>query len=218
VSIIYIVRILLACFLGGLIGIERESLRRPAGFRTHMLVCMGSALIMVTGEYVFLNYHHLTNMDPTRLAAQVVSGIGFLGAGTIIKEGGTVRGLTTAASLWAVSCVGLAVGAGFYWVGIAASAVIYIILVVLKYIEQMMAEKQPRTQVVLYFHNKPGQIGKIGQVLGQLNVLILNIKLDNSEEGWTRSQWDLRLPSGLNKEVLLAELTQLEGVEEDLPQ
>jgi putative Mg2+ transporter-C (MgtC) family protein len=218
VSIVYIVRILLACFLGGLIGIERESLRRPAGFRTHMLVCMGSALIMVTGEYVFLNYQHLTNMDPTRLGAQVVSGIGFLGAGTIIKEGGTVRGLTTAASLWAVSCVGLAVGAGFYWVGIAASAVIYIILVVLKYIEQIMAEKQPRTQVVLYFHNKPGQIGKIGQVLGQLNVLILNIKLDSSEEGWTRSQWDLKLPFGLNKEVLLAELAQLEGVEEDLPQ
>jgi putative Mg2+ transporter-C (MgtC) family protein len=218
VSIIYIVRILLACFLGGLIGIERESLHRPAGFRTHMLVCMGSALIMVTGEYVFRNFHHLTNMDPTRLGAQVVSGIGFLGAGTIIKEGGSVRGLTTAASLWAVSCVGLAVGAGFYWVAMAASAVIYIILVVLKYIEQFMSKRQPRTQLVLYFENKPGQIGKIGQVLGQLNVLILNIKLDSSEEGWTRSQWDLKLPSGLNKEVLSAELAQLEGVEEDLPQ
>ncbi|MGI6704828.1 MAG: MgtC/SapB family protein [Clostridia bacterium] len=217
-SIIYIVRILLACFLGGLIGIERESLHRPAGFRTHMLVCMGSALIMVTGEYVFRNFHHLTNMDPTRLGAQVVSGIGFLGAGTIIKEGGSVRGLTTAASLWAVSCVGLAVGAGFYWVAMAASAVIYIILVVLKYIEQFMSKRQPRTQLVLYFENKPGQIGKIGQVLGQLNVLILNIKLDSSEEGWTRSQWDLKLPSGLNKEVLSAELAQLEGVEEDLPQ
>lgn len=105
-------RVLVAAVLGGLVGLEREHVVRPAGLRTHMLVCVGSALVMAVSAAIAASGN--TAVDVTRIGAQVVSGIGFLGAGTIIKEGATVKGLTTAASLWAISCVGIAVGAGFY--------------------------------------------------------------------------------------------------------
>lgn len=105
-------RVLFAALLGGLVGLEREHVVRPAGLRTHMLVCVGSALVMAVSSAIAASGN--TAVDVTRIGAQVVSGIGFLGAGTIIKEGATVKGLTTAASLWAISCVGIAVGAGFY--------------------------------------------------------------------------------------------------------
>lgn len=107
-----IVRLALALICGGLLGIERGRKRRPAGFRTYMLVCMGSTLVMITNQYICSVY---SVADPARMGAQVISGIGFLGAGTIIVTGrNKVRGLTTAAGLWAVACVGLAIGVGFY--------------------------------------------------------------------------------------------------------
>ena len=111
------VRILLATLCGGVLGIERGKANQAAGMRTHILVCLGATLIMLTGEYMF---HKFSTGDPARLGAQVVSGIGFLGAGSIIVEGRTkVRGLTTAAGLWTAACIGLAVGIGFYTGGIA---------------------------------------------------------------------------------------------------
>lgn len=122
----------LAALLSGIIGYEREHSHRPAGFRTHILVAVGSALVMSTSYYVFEVFKSETNMDPTRLGAQVISGIGFLGAGTILREGFSVKGLTTAASLWAVSCIGLAVGAGYYEGAIVGTIVIFITLNLLK--------------------------------------------------------------------------------------
>jgi putative Mg2+ transporter-C (MgtC) family protein len=107
-----LLRMVLAAALGGFIGYEREHLNRPAGFRTHILVCVGAALVMMTSQYLAYRYPGDT-IDLSRLGAQVISGIGFLGAGTIIRDGFNVRGLTTAASLWAVSCVGIAVGSGY---------------------------------------------------------------------------------------------------------
>ena len=112
-------RILFAAVLGGVVGLEREHIARPAGLRTHMLVCVGSALVMVVSAAPAARGD--ANVDVTRIGAQVVSGIGFLGAGTIIKEGATVKGLTTAASLWAISCVGIAVGAGYYLLSAATT-------------------------------------------------------------------------------------------------
>ena len=99
--------------MGGLIGLEREAAGRAAGLRTHVLVSIGSALIMMTSIYLYETYRGSTQIDPARLAAHVISGIGFLGAGTIIRSGTTIKGLTTAASLWVVAAVGLAVGCGF---------------------------------------------------------------------------------------------------------
>lgn len=127
-----ILRLTIATLLGSFIGNEREHINRPAGIRTHVLVCIGAALMMITSEYVCMKYSGEMNVDPTRLGAQVISGIGFLGAGTIIKEGFSVKGLTTAASLWAVSCVGLTCGAGFYSAAIIAALLIYFALQFIK--------------------------------------------------------------------------------------
>ena len=125
-----IVKIGLAALLSGIIGYEREHSHRPAGFRTHILVSVGSALVMLTSVYIAKEQGLTT--DVTRMSAQVLSGIGFLGAGTILREGFSVKGLTTAASLWAVSCIGIAVGSGFIAGGLVATVVIYLTLNSLK--------------------------------------------------------------------------------------
>lgn len=122
----------LAVLLSGIIGFEREHSHRPAGFRTHILVAVGSALIMLTSVYIAEKYKGQINVDITRMSGQVVSGIGFLGAGTILREGFSVKGLTTAASLWAVSCIGIAIGAGFVAGAVVATFVIYMTLNSLK--------------------------------------------------------------------------------------
>ena len=112
-------RMLLAVLCGGLIGIERAYKRRPAGFRTHILICLGAAITTLTSQFLYLNLHYYTDM--ARLGAQVVAGIGFIGAGTIIIHRQLVRGLTTAASLWATAGIGLAAGAHMYVVAAAAT-------------------------------------------------------------------------------------------------
>ena len=125
-----LVKLALAALLGGIIGFEREHSHRPAGFRTHILVSVGSALVMLTSVYIAKDEGMVT--DVTRMSAQVLSGIGFLGAGTIIREGFSVKGLTTAASLWAVSCIGIAVGSGYIVGALVATFVIYLTLNSLK--------------------------------------------------------------------------------------
>ena len=119
-----ILRLILGAALGGLVGLEREKHNKnTAGLRTHILVCVGSTLIMLTSIYVFEAYGHLAPVDPSRIAASVITGIGFLGAGTIIRSGTSVTGLTTAASLWTISGIGLAVGCGFYVASFAAGII-----------------------------------------------------------------------------------------------
>lgn len=124
------VKLGLAALLSGIIGYEREHSHRPAGFRTHILVSVGSALVMLTSVYIAEDRG--LEADVTRMSAQVISGIGFLGAGTILREGFSVKGLTTAASLWAVSCIGIAVGSGFISGALVATVVIYLTLNSLK--------------------------------------------------------------------------------------
>ena len=119
-----IVRILLSIVLGGIIGIERGSRNHPAGFRTHILVCVGACLAMLTNQYIFENLSELS--DPSRLGAQVITGVGFLGVGTILVTGRhRIKGLTTAAGLWASACMGLAIGIGFYSGAIIAGICIF---------------------------------------------------------------------------------------------
>ncbi len=130
-----ILRLVLSVFLSGLIGLERQIHRRTAGLRTHILVCLGSCLIMLTSLYVFDIYKDKVPLDPARIAAGVITGIGFLGAGTIIREREGVRGLTTAASLWVVAGIGLAVGTGFYKAGIFTAILALIVLFFLRYVE-----------------------------------------------------------------------------------
>lgn len=138
-----IARLALAAVLGGAIGFDRERLLWAAGLRTHMLVSVGACLIMIVSAFGFsdaLGQEHVM-LDPSRVAAQVVSGIGFLGAGTILLRGEVVRGLTTAASLWAVAAIGLAAGGGLYVAGVAATAIVLIILAGVKPIEERLRER-----------------------------------------------------------------------------
>lgn len=125
---IEVMRIFLAAFLGGVIGLEREIHGRAAGFRTHMLVCVGSALFMITSLLVSSEHGGLGPVDPSRIAAGVVTGIGFLGAGAVVRSGSTIQGLTTAASIWTVSAIGLAIGAGFYQTAIVTTLIVVFVL------------------------------------------------------------------------------------------
>jgi len=130
-----ILRLILAALLSGIIGFEREAHGRAAGLRTHILVCVGSTLIMLTSLYIFDIYIGKVPLDPTRIAANVVAGIGFLGAGTIIRSGASVMGLTTAASIWAVAGIGLAVGCGYYLGALVCTFIILTTLLVLRKVE-----------------------------------------------------------------------------------
>jgi putative Mg2+ transporter-C (MgtC) family protein len=138
-----LLRILLAALAGGIIGMEREKHGRPAGLRTHLLVSVGSCLMMVISEAFYLKYGHLrmedvVRVDPSRVAAQIVTGIGFLGAGVIIKDGLSVRGLTTAASLWVVAGLGMAFGMGLLVPALIGTAVVMFSLLVLKKLEPII--------------------------------------------------------------------------------
>lgn len=208
-----ILRLLLAMIMGGLIGLEREFVNRPAGFRTHTLVCLGSALIMVTGEHLFKTYHQLVNLDPARLGAQVVSGIGFLGAGTIMNDGHRVRGLTTAASLWVVGCVGLAVGAGFYTGAIAAFALAYFTLIFLKRFERLFEKKGGVLKIAMTIVDAPGQIAKVTDVMGKFKVQIKDIKIEGTDGDYMDVVFSISLPPIMDKNTFIAELKRVEGTE-----
>lgn len=137
-----IIRLVLSLILSGLIGLERQMHRRTAGLRTHILVSLGSCLIMLTSLYIFAIYKNEANVDPARIAAGVITGIGFLGAGTIIREREGVKGLTTAASLWVVAGIGLATGCGFYKAALFTTILALLTLFFLKYIERIMFGKE----------------------------------------------------------------------------
>lgn len=126
-----LLRLLCALVVGAVIGTEREYTHRPAGMRTHMLVSLGACAVMVTSQMIFAQYRpYGATPDPARLSAQVITGVGFLGAGTIMREGPTVKGLTTAASLWAVACLGVAAGGGYYLIALAGMGFIFITLTI----------------------------------------------------------------------------------------
>ena len=131
-----LIRLILSVILSGIIGLEREKRRKDAGFRTHILVGLGSTLIMLTSLYVFDIYKDSTAIDPARIASGVITGIGFLGAGAIIRSGGDVKGLTTAACLWIVAAIGLAVGSGYYFASFVTSIFTLIILLFFSRMEE----------------------------------------------------------------------------------
>ena len=167
-------RLLLAAFISGIIGIEREISNRPAGFRTHMLVTLGATLIMLISVDVF------ADSDPGRLAAQVVSGIGFLGAGTIMRTGNNIVGLTTAASLWVCAGIGLAIGAGYYVGAIATTVIILIILMSTGLLERTILRKRYGS-IELAAVNRPGIIGDIEKLFASYKVSIRSMNVTNVE-------------------------------------
>lgn len=137
-----IMRLLIALIVGGLTGLERERSHQFAGFRTHILVSVGSCITSITSLSLFFQYNSYSNIDPARLSAQVLSGVGFLGAGAILKTSNGIRGLTTAAGIWATACIGIAVGYGYYILAISAWLFVMVTLYILKNIDKMIFKKK----------------------------------------------------------------------------
>lgn len=208
-------RLLLAVILGGLIGLERESHGRPAGFRTHILVSVGSALVMILSVYAFAKLAPVgpngRYYDPGRLAAQVVSGIGFLGAGTIMREGSTVRGLTTAASLWVVAGIGMATGAGAYFPAIMSTLLVVVTLLYLSRIEKRLLPARHQT-IQLQIADQPGQLGVIASVLGRYGINIRGVDFDPGPEGITNIEMSLDFPAKLDRLALIGDVLAIPGV------
>lgn len=208
-------RLGLAVLFGGMVGFERESHNRPAGFRTHILVCAGAALIMMVSAYGFSG---MSNVDPARIAAQVVTGIGFLGAGTILRQRNSIRGLTTAASIWVVSGIGLATGIGFYAGAALTTVLVLISLLLLGRVDRIILSQRRLRGLVIRAVDQPGLMGRVAGVLGDMKINIRQVdlgSLDYDEE--IRSEvitmeFMLVIPLGLEPARLFRRLSYLDGI------
>ncbi|MFC1480481.1 MgtC/SapB family protein [Candidatus Omnitrophota bacterium] len=212
-SLVILLRILISAFLAGCIGIEREIHGRAAGLRTHILVCVGSTLFMLTSIIVCVNYGHIGQADPSRIAAGVVTGIGFLGAGAIIRYGASIHGLTTAASIWAVAAVGLAVGAGMYEAAGITTVVILVVLILSRLEERMELKRHGKKLIIgvrLGGDTSEEDLKSIIEIYGG-KVRRVTSKQD---EGKKRIDFvfDLIIPRIYRKDVL-SEISSLSGVE-----
>jgi putative Mg2+ transporter-C (MgtC) family protein len=180
-----IIRLLLATVLSGLIGIERESKQQPAGLRTHVLVGTGSCLMMilsVTGFDPFLNMDNdAIRFDPGRIPSYVISGIGFLGAGTIIVQRGSVRGLTTAASIWVAAGIGLVVGIDMYFVAILTTLIVLVTLHLLEKLERKYLAIGNQKIVIVIAEDREGCFAVISKIFEECQLEILEFEIDNEE-------------------------------------
>lgn len=212
-----IIRLLLGFMLAGIIGLERSSWNKPAGFRTHALVGTSAVLVMLCGEYLSQEY----NIDPSRIPAQLLSGIGFIGAGTILRDGFNVKGLTTAAGLLAVTCIGLSIGAGFYLGGILATFVVYIVLSYsYKIFDKLDHFDLLELQVSVSNQNADEIWKKIEKILSEYNVEIKQVKKLN-EGDFESDPTLLKIvghynKKGVNKNELLKNISLIENVDEVL--
>ena len=211
-------RLVLSCIMGGIIGYERQMRHKSAGLRTNMLVALGACLIMLLSQALYDNVEGKTNADPARLAAQVVSGIGFLGAGAIMKEGLTVTGLTTAATLWVVAGVGLAVGAGFYLGAGVTTGVVFLILWNLSR-RDMWVDHDRILALSIYTLDRPGQIMRISACIEDLHLRARGVKVktdeDEAETGGERRvylNFEVYNSESLRRAFIIDALRQVDGV------
>lgn len=209
-----LMRLVLALICGGLLGIERGLKKRPAGFRTYMLVCLGSTLVMMTNQYICDIYQ---NGDPSRLGAQVVSGIGFLGAGTIITtRHNKVTGLTTAAGLWAVACIGLALGIGFYEGAIIGFLLIFFAISLMQTIDTRILTASKYVLVYVEF-NRMMSLKLLTSTLKNENIRLLEFETEYSDGDKVQGQGfsaliTLRLPSKKKHPKLMEIIDSVDGV------
>ena len=204
-------RILAAVLIAGILGLEREKKSRAAGLRTYILVCMGSCLIMLTNQYI---YQTTGAGDPMRLGAQVVSGIGFLGAGTIIvTKRSQIKGLTTAAGLWSSAAVGLALGAGFYEAAVVAGIMIYFVMTVLQQWDKRVHRRSQYMDIYLEYSAKVG-VATILKPIREMDLYIDSIDTYPSDfsENASALILSLKLPKRILHSTILADLQAIEGV------
>lgn len=206
-----IFRIICAVVIGGIIGIERSVKNRPAGLRTHMLVCVGACLIMMTNQYI---YQMTGTGDPMRLGAQVVSGIGFLGAGTIIvTKHSQIKGLTTAAALWASAGVGLALGIGFYEAALTTALAIYCTLTILHTLERKVNQKTRVLEVYIEIRSDVSLRAIIDSLRG-LNLTIEDLQPEREVSSEDARAFILTLKSPHRRDHLhlMEQLQDIEGI------
>lgn len=209
-----LIKLVLGFMLAGIIGLERSSWSKPAGFRTHALVGISAVLVMLCGEYMSQKY----DIDPSRIPAQLLSGIGFIGAGTILRDGFNVKGLTTAAGLLAVTCIGLSIGAGFYLGGIVTTFVVYVILSYSYKISAKLDHFNLLDLQVAISQNVDDTLTEIERILSEYQVDIKHMKKLNEDETEDNStvikivgQYNKK---GFNKNQLIKNLSLVENVAE----
>jgi putative Mg2+ transporter-C (MgtC) family protein len=210
-----VLRLVGAALLGGAVGLEREVRDHPAGFRTHILVALGSCLFTLISAYGFgevMADNPQARSDPTRIAAQIVTGIGFLGAGAILRSGISVRGLTTAASLWVVAAIGLAIGAGAYVLGVATTAITVLALLVLRPVRGWLVRglKQEHEEFVIQAGPELELDDLVRRVKGEVD-RIDHVRVEE-DEGIQHIVLLARLPAGKRPEDVLDLLTGMPGV------
>lgn len=205
-------RLGLALLCGGLLGYERGRKKRPAGFRTYMLVCLGSTLVMMTNEYICRTWD---TGDPARMAAQVISGIGFLGAGTIIVTGrNRVKGLTTAAGLWAAACIGLAIGIGYYAGAVVGCAMMFLVMSVLHNVDERVGAVTPVLDIYVEFE-RLANVGAFIALLRERDMKVSELRVtrpETGEEQGVAAMMTLRLPRRQPHTALMDQLYGAEGV------
>jgi len=206
-------RLFISLFLSAIIGLERKIHNQPAGLRTHILICMGSTLVMILSIYIPQVYAGNHTTDPGRIAAQVITGIGFLGAGAIIRIGGNVRGLTTAASIWAMSAVGLVIGAGMLIVGVISVFLIFFVLFVIDKIEDKILGDRQLKKIEIVIKKKNLDIGQLKKVIESNR-----IKVNTSGFESSTSDPDIRvvflafIPTNFNIQRLADCFAAIEGI------
>lgn len=214
-------RLILAATLGGIVGGEREYNKHPAGFRTHLLVCVGACLVMLLAVFGFRDFMEqnaeFVNFDPSRLAAYVVSGIGFLGAGTIIVQGYTVRGLTTAASIWVVAGIGLTIGIGMYFAGIFTTGIVLLSLILLNKVENSFFNKKKEIDcIVVHAAPQDTTLLSIINIFEENSVKVKKVMVerDNSTsvESLLRYQIRVLYPNKSSKFTTIDKLYELQQV------
>lgn len=208
VQVEYLLRIVVAAVLGIMIGNERKRQNKSAGIRTHAIVALGSALIMVVSKYGFGD---VADSDSGRLAAQVVSGIGFLGAGVIFVRNNLVSGLTTAAGLWATSGVGLAMGAGMYIVGISSTILIVTVQFVMhkfSFFRDVASGGLLRMTLV----KKEGIVQDMEDILQRERLTVASVKINKTKKEEVKLEFDVVYPPGYQKTKLLARLVEMDDV------
>lgn len=208
-----IFRILLAACFGALIGLEREHAHRPAGLRTHILVCVGACLVMLTSEFVYKQYHQFSpNMDVTRLGAQVISGIGFLGAGTIIRNGSSVKGLTTAASIWVVACIGLATGIGYYFGATVATIIIFLCLAYIKNFFTFYDNKKVALSIILSEESVSNVVNNVEKKFFENSIKLEHMSIKQKNEKDSEIFFNLSMNDSVNPTSIFNEIYALPGI------
>ena len=207
------VRMLLAVICGGIVGIEREFKRRPAGFRTHILICLGAAMTTLTGQYLLLERGYYT--DLSRMGAQVIAGVGFIGAGTIIVTAHQrVKGLTTAAGLWTAAIVGLALGAGFYEAGLLATFLILIAESLFSRLEYRILSRSPVVNLLVEYTDKQS-LDTVLALYREQNVKVMNMQITRHTRNDRHNAcviFELRLNKKCKADVLIPLLLKTDGV------